>query len=167
MGSWPEPKHYECELTESDFLPSISFEKFPVVVHWDYSISSAPFLTELRLWELSLEIWPETSRRWVWQFVNVYYECELIGSDYLPSISFEKFRVGGGWVQWDYNVSSAPFLTELRLWELSLEIWAETSRSRAWQQDPMVLWCDRCLQTFNSHSRVLHKNFNSHSLFFY
>ena len=25
------------------------------------------------------------------------YECELMESDYLPSISFEKFLVGGGW----------------------------------------------------------------------
>ena len=25
------------------------------------------------------------------------YECELIESDYLPSISFEKFLVVGGW----------------------------------------------------------------------
>ena len=25
------------------------------------------------------------------------YECELMESDYLPYISFEKFRVGGGW----------------------------------------------------------------------
>ena len=24
---------------------------------------------------------------------------------------------GGGWVHWDYNVSSAPFVSELRLWE--------------------------------------------------
>ena len=37
--------------------------------------------------------------------------------------------------QWDYNVSSAsaPFVPELRPWELSIEIWAEKSRSRAWQ----------------------------------
>ena len=26
----PEPNNYECELIESDYLPSISFEKFPV-----------------------------------------------------------------------------------------------------------------------------------------
>ena len=26
------------------------------------------------------------------------YECELMESDYVPSISFEKFRVVGGWV---------------------------------------------------------------------
>ena len=45
--NWPEHKHYECELTESDFLPSISSEKFRVVP-WDYSFSSAPSLTELR-----------------------------------------------------------------------------------------------------------------------
>ena len=30
MGDIPEHKHYECKLTESNFLPSISFEKFQV-----------------------------------------------------------------------------------------------------------------------------------------
>ena len=37
------------------------------------------------------------------------------------------------WVHCDYNVSSAPFLSELRLWEWNLDIWAKKSRSRAWQ----------------------------------
>ena len=32
-----------------------------------------------------------------------------------------------------FNISSAPFVSDLRLWELNLEIWAEKSRSRAWQ----------------------------------
>ena len=36
-------------------------------------------------------------------------------------------------VHWDYNVSSAPFVSELRLWELNLETWAKRSRSRARQ----------------------------------
>ena len=40
---------------------------------------------------------------------------------------------GGGWVHCDYNVSSAPFVSELRLLEWNLEIWAKMSRSRAWQ----------------------------------
>jgi len=30
-----------------------------------------------------------------------------------------------GWVSCDYNVSSDPFVSELRLWEWNLEIWAE------------------------------------------
>ena len=90
IDDWPEPKHYECELTESDFLPSISFEK-------------------LRLWEFS---WAD--REWLSAF-------------------YQLWKVSGGWVQWDYNVSSAPFVSEFRLWELSIEIWAEMSRSRAWQ----------------------------------
>ena len=36
MGRWtighcPKPNSYECELLESEYLPSISFEKFLVV----------------------------------------------------------------------------------------------------------------------------------------
>ena len=58
---------------------------------------------------------------------------ELLERDYLLSISLENFWVGGGWVQWDCSVSSAHFLSEFTLWELSREIWAEKSRSRAWQ----------------------------------
>ena len=39
------------------------------------------------------------------------YEHELIESDYLPFISFEKFLVvvvGGCWVSYDFTISSAP-----------------------------------------------------------
>ena len=38
-----------------------------------------------------------------------------------------------GWVSCDYSISSAPFVSELRLWQWNLEIWPEMSRSRAWQ----------------------------------
>ena len=34
MGSLPEHKHYECELTENDFLSSISFENLRVGGEW-------------------------------------------------------------------------------------------------------------------------------------
>ena len=40
-------------------------------------------------------------------------------------------------VHWDYSVSSAPFVSELRLSEWNLEILAEMSRSRAWQKSPL------------------------------
>ena len=53
---------------------------------------------------------------------------------------FEKLVVVGGLVvQWDFNVSSAPFVSELRLCDLYLEIWSETSMSQAWQY---VCWID-------------------------
>ena len=49
--------------------------------------------------------------------------CELKESKNRPSTSFKKlWVVGGGWVSCDYNVSSAPFVSELRLSEWNLEI---------------------------------------------
>ena len=100
---------------------------------WCTEIIALALLLLSQNWDFESQVWAETSRSWAWQFVNVYYECELIGSDYLPSISFEKFLVREGWMQWDYNVSSASFLTELRLWELS---WAD----REWLSDFYQLW---------------------------
>ena len=56
------------------------------------------------------------------------------------SISFEKFWVENGEaiccfdeaiVHLDYSVSSAPFVSKLRLWELSIEIGTKMSMSRA------------------------------------
>ena len=44
------------------------------------------------------------------------------------------------WVHLDYNVSSAPFVSELSLWGLNWEFWAEKSRSRAWQYH-QILHC--------------------------
>ena len=78
--------------------------------------------------------------------------CELKESENHLSTSFKKLWVGGGWVHCDYNVSSAPFVSELRLWEWNLEIWAEMSRSRAWQLGKVILtW--RYGHTFGSKYR--------------
>ena len=55
------------------------------------------------------------------------------------SVTFRPMLV----VQWDYNVNSAPYVPELRLWELSLEIWAEKSRSQAWQL--VIFWVNDSL----------------------
>ena len=71
---------------------------------------------------------------WKWEIEKIV--CELKESENHLSTSFEKLWVvvGGGWVHCDYNISSAPFVSELRLWEWNLEIWAEMSRSQAWQK---------------------------------
>ena len=38
------------------------------------------------------------------------YECELLESEYLPSISFKKFRVGGWWWWCTEIIASALLL---------------------------------------------------------
>ena len=49
--------------------------------------------------------------------------CELKESANHPSTSFKKLWVGGWWwVSCDYNVSSAPFVSKLRLSEWNSEI---------------------------------------------
>ena len=53
------------------FCLLLALESFQWVVHWDYIVSSAPFLTDLRLWELNLEIWAERSRSRAWQYLNL------------------------------------------------------------------------------------------------
>ena len=62
-------------------------------------------------------LWVLADGKWLSAFyqlvILISYECELMESDYLPSISFEKFPVGGWY--WDYSVSSAPFVSKLRL----------------------------------------------------
>ena len=118
MGNWPEPKNYESEMTESDFLPSISFEKFQVggewwwVVHWDYSISSAPFLTELKLWELSFE-----QRRWV---IDLSLNIMRVRWQRVIFCLLSALKSFGWWwvVHWDYNVSSAPFVMSVSWWRV-------------------------------------------------
>ena len=146
MGNWPESNNYECELVESDYLPSISLKKF--WVGWIEGELSRQESLRLEIRNGTCETWKGAFglglvKMGNWPESNSY-ECELMESDYLPFISFEKFLVGG-WVvvQWDYSVSSAPFLSELRLWELSREIWAEKSRSRAWQ-----FLCFQCKMKF-------------------
>ena len=43
-------------------------------------------------------------------------------------------------VHYDFNISSAPFASELRLWELNSETWAKSIRSRAWQNWALYPW---------------------------
>ena len=52
---------------------------------------------------------------WKWEIEKIV--CELKESENHLSTSFEKLWVvvGGGWVHCDYNISSAPFVSELRL----------------------------------------------------
>ena len=46
-------------------------------------------------------------------------------------------------IDWDYSISSALFVSELRLWQLNLDILAEKSRQQAWQfLRPMELRCE-------------------------
>ena len=59
-----------------------------------------------------------SSRQEFENFKTIFcFVCELEGSGNHPSTSFKKLWVGGGsgWVSCDYNVSSAPFVSELRL----------------------------------------------------
>ena len=62
---------------------------------------------------------------WKWEIENIFcIVCELKESENHLSTSFKKLWVVvvGGWVHCDYNVSSAPFVSELRLLEWNLEI---------------------------------------------
>ena len=62
-----------------------------------------------------------SSRQEIWNFGNMKLEienifgivCELKESENHPSTT--ALKVVGGWVSCDYNVSSAPFVFELRL----------------------------------------------------
>ena len=113
---------------------------------------------------------------WKWEIENIFcIVCELKESENHLSTSFKKLWVVGGWwwwwwwvVHWDYSVSSAPFVSELRLWELSLEIGAKTSRSQAWQQwqgqikqqyshslSPGIIWL--CCNMLVNHTQSPHR----------
>ena len=56
-------------------------------------------------------------KNWKWDIENMFcIVCELKESENHPSTSFIKlWVVVVGWLSCDYNVSSAPFVSELRL----------------------------------------------------
>ena len=62
-------------------------------------------------------------------------EYELIERDNLHSISFEVLD-GGLWIQWDYSVNSAPYVSELR--HLRVEF---RDLIQAWQFSLLLLKC--------------------------
>ena len=72
-----------------------------------------------------------------WNFQNSKWEIKKIS--FVLFVSWKRVKTilpvlkSYGWVSCDFSVSSAPIISELRLWEWNLEIWAETSRSWAWQ----------------------------------
>ena len=52
----------------------------------------------------------------------------------------------------DFNINSAPFISELRLWELNLEIWTEKSRSRTWQYHYFLILKNYNIIRYDQHS---------------
>ena len=55
-------------------------------------------------------------KNWKWEVENIFcIVCELKDSVNHPYASFKKLWVGGWWLICDYSVSSAPFVSELRL----------------------------------------------------
>ena len=76
----------------------------------------------------------------------------------MKTIHLLALKSYGWWVSCDYNVSSAPFVSELRLWEWNLEIWAEMSRSWAWQWTISIGFCE---PSANSNGLPLMNNINS------
>ena len=67
-----------------------------------------------------------------WQRASAASESSLKRESLIVK-SFGILKNGKFDLDLDFSMNSTPFVSELRLWELNLEIWAEKSRSRAWQ----------------------------------
>ena len=48
------------------------------------------------------------------------------------------------WVYWDFSISSIPFVSELRLWEINVEIWAGAKVDNYQQLAHYMFWGFKC-----------------------